>query len=324
MIEVVGVPFDLCGRLPGSRLGPSALRLAGLFAALRSLGYVIEDRGDLVTPDVVPYVPPPDPDSRPDAIRFFAESIAALPNIKEAVVSILGRGSLPLVAGGDHSLSIGSVAGALATFGDDLAVLWVDAHADLNTPSSSPSLNMHGMSLAALLGLRAEDTPKRSEQWGRVLDLVGPAFVRPSRVAWFGLRDVDYGERRQIREMVGCLPVTMHDIDRRGLENRVAALDEWLRKAKARHLWISFDVDAMDPVLAPGTGTAVRGGLTYREAHLLAELLRERLDLKDCPYRLVGLDIVETNPTRDVHNETALTAVEWAASLFGKTILGDR
>lgn len=293
-------------------------------AALRSLGYVVEDRGDLVTPDVVPYVPPPEPDQRPDAIRFFDESIAALPSIKASVAAILGRRSLPLVAGGDHSLSIGSVAAALAAYGDDLAVLWVDAHADLNTPTSSPSLNMHGMSLAALLGLRAEDSPRRTEQWQRVLDLVGPPFVRPDRVAWFGLRDVDYGERRQIRATTGSFCATMHDIDRHGVENRVTALDEWLRGTKAKHLWISFDVDAMDPVLAPGTGTAVRGGLTYREAHLLAELLRERLDLKDCPYRLVGLDIVETNPTRDVHNETALTAVEWAASLFGKTILGDR
>lgn len=319
-LHLIGVPFDLCGRLPGSRLGPTALRLARLTTNLRDLGLEVYDRGDLLTPDALP-VPVPRPYA-PTSIPCFEEAIGLLPQLEEMVSDVLREGALPVVLGGDHSLSIGSIAAGLRHYGDDLAVLWVDAHADLNTPATSPSLNLHGMSLAALLGREAALPDPLDVQWAAIRWLVGRTLLRPSRTAWIGLREVDPGERDAIREMPGCLPITMHDVDRQGIARCAVRFDQWMRRSGARQLWISFDVDAMDPVLAPGTGTAVHGGLTYREAHLLAELLREQMDRDDCGYRLVGLDVVETNPTRDTRNETASMATEWVASLFGKTILG--
>jgi arginase len=160
--------------------------------------------------------------------------------------------------------------------------------------------------------------------WRKLLDALGPGRLQWNRLAWFGLREVDPAERMLIPQHPEALAITMHDIDRHGIIGELERFDTWMRAQGARHLWISFDVDSLDPILAPGTGTAVRGGLTYREAHLTAEVLCEFMGREDCPYDLVGLDLVETNPLFDTNNETAKMAVEWIASLFGKTILGKR
>jgi arginase len=222
--------------------------------------------------------------------------------------------------GGEHSLSAGSVSAARKHFGANLALLWIDAHADINTPSTSSSGNAHGMPIAALLGLPSGTTGTRDQEWKQFTDLVATG-LEASRVSWMALRDVDSGERNVIRQFANSLPLTMQDIDRYGIERCVERFDAWLVQQGSEYLWISFDVDALDPILAPGTGTAVRGGLSYREAHLMAELLFEKLSRPDCPYKLVGLDLVEVNPLTDTNNETARIAVEWLASLFGKTVL---
>ncbi len=315
MIRILGAPFDKCGRMAGSRLGPGALRIAGLEDALRGMRLAVCDDGDL---------PLPPSAEAGSGILFFREGVEVARRLREKVSEAIQSGDVPLVLGGDHSISIGSVSGAIQCFGGKLAVLWIDAHADYNTPATSPSLNLHGMSLAALVGFQVQEG-RGADDWAELLESVVPAErLAPSHTAWYGLRDVDMGERAHIRASKGCLPLTMHDVDRYGVSETVAKFDRWMRESGAEALWVSFDVDVMDPVLAPGTGTAVRGGLSYREAHLLAELLHESLAAPGCPYRLVGLDVVETNPTRDRSNETATTAVEWVASLFGKTILGER
>ncbi len=308
-IEIVGAPFDLCGLRLGSRLGPAALRLAGLAPALRDLGLSVHDRGDVsvVLEDA----------AASPGLRHFAPLLTALAELKARVADVLEGGGLPLVLGGEHTLSAASVGAALEATGGDLAVLWIDAHGDVNTPGSSGTGNVHGMPLAALAGLPAEtEDPVVAAQWAELLALLGDPRLDLASAAWFGLRDVDPAERPRLTG----LPLTMHDVDRHGVETCARRVFEHLERRGRRKLWISFDVDALDPFLAPGTGTAVRGGLSYREAHLLAELLHEGLG--DRGIRLVGVDVMETNPVFDALNSTALVAVEWIASLFGKRILG--
>jgi arginase len=311
VIEIIGAPFDLCGKRPGSRLGPAALRIAGLRDALEQVGCAVLDGGDL---------PGREEHTEHGGLRNFEPLLATLIALRERVSSALEGGRLPVVLGGDHALGVGGVSAALDHFEGDLAILWIDAHADLNTPATSPSGNLHGMPVAALLGLN--DEPPHP-QWSALLEATLPVHrLAAHRAAWIGLRDVDVAERNRMGGLQGCFPSTMQDVDRHGLIDELERFDLWLRRSSVRHLWISFDVDALDPYEAPGTGTAVRGGLSYREAHLLAEILRELLDEPQCPYRLVGVDVMETNPLQDRHNETARVAVEWIASLFGKTILG--
>lgn len=311
---IIGTPFDLCGGRLGARLGPAAVRLAGLASTLSELGYSVGDAGDLPFPDL------PTPE---DGLKNFESCFANLVNLRDAILSNLAADSKPIVIGGDHTTGLGSIAAALNKFGDDVAVLWIDAHADCNTPASSPSGNLHGMPLAAAMGVPSQVSPVVDAQWTRFqTDLLNNHTIRPDRLAWFGLRDVDAGERSVLSGISGEYKATMYDIDRFGIVECLNRFHNWMANSGARHLWISFDVDVLDPILAPGTGTAVRGGLTYREMHLMAEMLWEFLDRDS--YKLVGLDIVETNPLFDTNNETARTAVEWIASLFGKTILGRR
>ena len=309
MIDVFGAPFDLNGFGPGSRMGPAALRLAGLMEGLAEVGQDARDRGDL---------PVGGPGTAPGGMRNFAPLLDLVVALREAAARSIAEGRLPLVVGGDHTVVVGGIAAALEATAGDLALLWIDAHGDVNTPETSSTGNVHGMPVAALQGLPSGVDGARDFEWRQLLRALGEHRLRKDRTAWFALRDVDAGERPRIREGLG---LTMTDVDRRGVDDGVAQIDGFFRASGARHLWISFDVDALDPVLAPGTGTAVRGGLTYREAHLLAELLYERLADEGCPYRLVGLDIVETNPLIDTGNTTARMAVEWTRSLFGKTIL---
>lgn len=312
MIDIIGAPFDLCGKRTGSRLGPPAIRLAGLEKTLAAVGHDVCDLGDLKFSD------------RPDRGEGIRNADAAIPIIAELrsqVSRSIRAGRVPMMLGGDHSMAIGAVGGALESCGQDLALIWMDAHSDLNTPATSPSGNLHGMPVAALLGLESGVEGTADEQWMKMIPSVR---LGPGQVAYFGLREMDPGERKAIASLSNSYTATMHEIDRHGIVSCIHRLDHWLSRSGASKIWISFDVDMLDPVLAPGTGTTVRGGLTYREAHLVAELLREMLDVPGCSYKLVGLDVVETNPLFDNLNETAKTVVEWVGSLFGKTILGNK
>lgn len=314
MIELIGAPFDLCGHTLGSRLGPSALRLANLLPVLQAVAGQAVDYGDVAI-DMN--------QSFERGIKNFRPFFNTFKQLQETVLASCKTGNFPIVLGGDHSISMASVSGALECYGDRLAVLWIDAHADLNTPDTSPSGNLHGMTMAALAGNKMLPGGDGDQsQWGELLAGLGKERLTSNRMAWIGLREVDQGERERLRHLQGCLTVTMHDIDRNGIITEITRFHDWMCRSGATRLWISFDVDALDPFLAPGTGTAVRGGLSYREAHLLAELIYAQTSSGDCPYKLAGMDVVEVNPLCDNNNATAKVAVEWVASLFGKTILG--
>ncbi len=306
MVQIIGAPFDLCGLRLGSRLGPAAIRLAGLVDALRDQGVDSRDNGDVMVNLV--------PDDAP-GLKNFAPLMYCARTLNLAVADYLVMGDIPIVLGGDHTLASAGVAAAVRQYGDELAVLWIDAHADVNTPGSSETGNVHGMPLAALWGLPSEVEGVADAQWEELKDLSRPAYLAPEQTAWFGLRDVDVAERSRLTG----LPISMHDVDRYGVAAMVDRFHQWLADREITHLWVSFDVDSLDPVYAPGTGTTVRGGLSYREAHLLAELLHE--GLQNGGHQLAGVDIVEVNPLVDRNNETAEVAVEWIASLFGKAIL---
>lgn len=309
---VIGSPFDLCGYRQGARLGPPAVRLAGLQGTLEGLGHNVVDEGDIAFSDL-----PTDP----AGLKHFEGCVHNLAQVRDRVASAAAKGETPLVIGGDHTLGLGTLAGALKHYGDDVAILWIDAHADCNTPATSPSGNLHGMPLAAAMGRPSGTGGVKDEQWKTLEQRVMPGrYIRPDRLAWFGLRDVDEGEKRVLTSLKGNYVATMYDIDRNGIMQNLQRLHHWIVDSGISKLWISFDVDVLDPILAPGTGTAVRGGLSYREMHLIGELLWECLSEKK--YQLAGLDVVETNPLFDNNNATARTAVEWIASLFGKSILG--
>lgn len=304
MIEGIGVPFDLCGARTGSRLGPAAVRLAGLEAAFDELQVDFAWGGDLAVPET----------SSP----VFDQLLACVQQLRQRTEQVLAAGATPLIVGGDHSIAMGSVSACLNRFGERMAVLWIDAHSDVNTPATSTTGRFHGMPIAALSAMPSGD----NADWGRLLDALGPTRLQMERMAWLGLRDVDPPERKLIRDHPECMATTMAHVDRYGLLWELRRLDGWLRASGATHLWVSFDVDSLDPILAPGTGTAVTGGFSYREGHLIAETLYEMLNADGCPYQLAGVDVVEVNPLVDMHNQTAKMAVQWVGSLFGKSILG--
>ena len=292
-IAILGVPTEVGTREPGSVMGPAALRTAGLVRTLRDLGHAVADHGDVV-PDG-----PADAVGRP-AVAAWTRALA------RRVEAALYAGDLPVVVGGDHSLSLGTVEGAMrhcARTGRPLFVLWLDAHADFNTPETSPSGNLHGMPLAALCG-----EPGLSDLFA---DPERPA-LDPTRVHLFGLRSIDAGERALVAAR--NVEVTdMRHIDEFGV---VAPLRRSLERVAAAsgHLHVSFDIDFLDPGLAPAVGTTVPGGATFREAHLIMEMLHDS--------GLVGsLDVVELNPFLDERGRSARVLVELVASLFGRRIL---
>ena len=293
-VAIIGAALDLGQGRRGVDMGPSAMRAAGLEERLRSLGYEVRDLGNVESPE-------------PEATALDDERARFLPAIKETCARIAAlvaqastAGETPLVLGGDHSVALGTLGGLAAAHGPG-GVLWIDAHSDINTPETSPSGNVHGMALAAALGLAGPEF--ESDAWPL------PA-VAPERVALIGTRQLDEGERLLLRE-AGARVYTMSEIDRIGIERAIReSLD---RVAGGGFVHVSFDMDVLDPVVAPGVGTPVRGGLTYREAHLALELVSES--------RLAGsLEVVEVNPILDRENTTALTAVELVASALGKTI----
>ena len=287
-VAVVGVPMDLGANRRGVDMGPSALRYARLLEQLEDLGYTVEDLGDV-------------PVSLARASRRRGRGLAYLEEIRAAALVLkerlaaLPEGVFPIVLGGDHSLSMGSVAGAAR--GRRVGVVWVDAHADFNTPETSPSGNVHGMPLAVLSGL---GHPRLTE---------GFRAVDPKDVVLVGVRSLDPGEKRLLKE-AGVRVYTMHEVDRLGVA-RIA--EEVLKHLQGLPLHVSLDADVLDPTLAPGVGTPVPGGLTYREAHLLMEILAES-------GRVQSLDLVEVNPILDERNRTAEMLVGLALSLLGKRI----
>ena len=310
MIEIHGAPFDLGGARQGSRLGPDALRLAGLAHTLfRELGLQGVDRGNISV----------DLTAEPGSGLPYARPVSqGLVKLKQVTAEVLDRGNFPIMLGGEHSMSAGPVSALVDQHGDNLGILWIDAHVDMNTPDLSPSHNIHGMPLALLCGFASGVDGEFDADWRLLQDSVVKKHLNPANIAWFGLRDVDDGERDRARQ--GCA-VTMHDIDRDGVLGSWQRIHQYFVSRGCTALYVSLDVDAMDPILAPGTGTAVRGGLSYREAHFLAELIYSSLSAPDSPYQLVGLDVVEVSPIHDSNNQTAIVATEWVASLFGKSIL---
>jgi arginase len=295
-VTIIGAQLDLGQSRRGVDMGPSAIRYAGLRERLASLGIASVDRGNVVTRE------PEALDPGDDRARYLDEILDACARLAAAVDGTVADGSTPLVLGGDHSVALGTLSGLAAAAGQAGGVVWIDAHGDLNRPETSPSGNVHGMPLAAALGL------------------AGPAFshdgltlpsVDPARVAIVGVRSLDPVERELVRAS-GIRVFTMSEIDRIGIER---AMTEALGRASGPgFVHVSLDLDALDPEVAPGVGTPVRGGLTYREAHLACELVAEA--------GIAGsLELVEVNPILDRENTTALTAVELVASALGKTIL---
>ena len=293
-IAIIGATLDLGQGRRGVDMGPSAIRYAGLEERLVGLGYDVRDEGNVVTAVAEATA------LRDERARFLPEIHDTCELIAMRVAEATTRGALPLVLGGDHSVALGTLGGLASVHGAG-GVLWIDAHSDINTPETSPSGNVHGMALAAALGLAGPGF--ESDVWPL------PA-VDPARVALVGTRLLDDGERQLLRD-AGVRVFTMSEVDRIGIERAVReSLD---RISGAGFVHVSLDMDVLDPDIAPGVGTPVRGGLTYREAHLALELVAES--------GLAGsLEVVEVNPILDRENTTATTAVELVASALGATI----
>jgi arginase len=293
-VAVVGVPLDLGQSRRGVDMGPSAIRYAGLDERLTALGVEVDDRGniDAELPEIAAM--------RDEKLRYLPAILASCSQLADEVARAVADGSTPLVLGGDHSIAMGTLAGLHKSYGAG-GVLWVDAHGDLNRPETSPSGNVHGMPLATAIGAA-------NFAFG---DLQSPPWVDPERVAIVGARSLDPGERRLIRDR-GISVFTMSDIDRRGIARVMQdALDVVSGEG---YVHLSLDIDACDPEIAPGVGTPVRGGLSYREAHLAMELVAESDMFR-------SMEVVELNPILDHADETALLAVELVASALGARIL---
>lgn len=299
-IHLIGAPCDVAAGTRGATMGPEALRVAGIAEALRGLGYAVTDRGNLSGP-VHPN------DARAGGYRHVAETATWIAAVQTAVAGTLAEGACPVLLGGDHALSVGSIAAAAAhcaATDRPLAVLWLDAHADFNTAETSPSGNLHGMPLALLCGLGPAG----------ILDHLGRRPVLDARqVHALGIRSVDALEKQTVLAQ-GLRVHDMRRIDEYGLRAVLAEVLDALASQEGLHLHVSFDVDGLDPGLAPGVGTPVPGGLSYREAQLCMEMVHDS--------GLLGsLDVVEVNPARDRGNRTAAVAVELVESLFGEQIL---
>ncbi len=298
-VRVIGVPMDLGAGRRGTDMGPSALRVAGISERAAALGYSVQDVGEIAVE-----IPEACDEGSP-SMRFAAAIARVCERLADLTHQAVDDGALPLVLGGDHSIAMGSISGVSAALAGQraLGLIYVDAHGDMNTPESSPSGNVHGMPLAALLGMGPD-----------LLTGIGgvdPALA-PERTVLLGIRDIDARER-EIVHASGVTAISMEDIDRYGM---AAMVDKALAVAGSDDaaVYVSLDLDALDPVAAPGVGTPVPGGLTYREAHLLMELIAETRTI-------AGLDLVEVNPTLDQANSTARVAVSLAMSALGRRIL---
>ncbi|HTP02830.1 MAG TPA: arginase [Anaerolineales bacterium] len=295
-IDIIGVPIDLGADRRGVDMGASAIRYAHLRQKLEGLGYAVEDKGNI---DVAIAETCSVDDAR---LKYIDCIVPMARRAAGAVATSLQAGHFPLVLGGDHSLSLGSIRGAARV--RELGVIWLDAHADFNTASTTPSGNIHGMPLAALCGLGDN---RLTQLW----EAERVPAVDPQRVAIIGARDLDSGEKANLRE-AGVLVMGMEQIDRIGM---AAAVEQAIERVarEVDGIYLSFDMDVMDPRHAPGVGTPVAAGLTQREGHVACELIGET-------GKLIGMDIVEVNPILDVQNQTGSLAVEFVLSALGKRI----
>lgn len=301
-VRIVGVPMDLGASRRGTDMGPSALRIAGLAPALRDLGYEVAREDDVF----VPGMETRDGEGGDPRLRFKKEILHCCTRLASRVEKILDDGGLPLVLGGDHSIAMGTVTGVAAHFrkrGQEVGLIWFDAHADINTPDSSPTGNIHGMPLSHLLGMGDAD-----------LAGIGgfQPKVKPGLTALVGIRDIDDGERAIIRSC-GVNTWTMRDLDERGMARCAREVLETVSRGTAG-FHLSFDVDGMDPEVIPGVGTPVPGGVDFREAHLFLEVLADSR-------RMTSMEVVELNPLLDQRNQGAVNMKHLICSAFGKSIL---
>lgn len=300
IIDIIGFPMDLGAGRRGVDMGPSALRITGLSKKLTKLGYEVRDHGDIPIPNHVKSL-----NNNPKQ-KFKDEILAASTTFAKKVKDSLLEGNFPLCLGGDHSMAIGSIAG-ISSFcrdvGQKLGIIWIDAHADINTPETTPSGNIHGMPLAISLGLGDRD----------FINIEGfSPKVDPENCILIGIRSLDTMEKDTIRKHK--IPIyTMTEIDKFGIHHVVSEAINRL-KDKVDHIHVSFDMDSTDPKEAPGVGTPVPGGLTFRETHLLMELIAESGEL-------ASLDVVELNPILDIRNKSAEFAAEIIASVMGNRTL---
>jgi arginase len=302
-IAIIGVPVDLGAGRRGVDMGPGAIRYAGLKERLEALGHRVRDLGNVPVPLAEQIALP----AAGEKLRYLDALVEINLALAEQVAAVVAAGSFPLILGGDHSLSIGSINGVAR--GRRIGVIWIDAHGDFNTPATTPSGNIHGMSVAALTG----------RGHPRLAALLNPdgwkegagAVLRDTDIAMVGIRDLDAREREALRTS-GIQVFTMHDIDRRGL---ASVMEEAIMRVSVNTagFHVSLDMDALDPAEAPGVGTPVLGGISYREAHLAMELVAQS-------GKQVGMDLVEVNPILDQRNATAERAVEFALSALGKRI----
>jgi arginase len=299
-IRVIGVPLDLGQSRRGVDMGPSAVRVAGLEARLEAIGHIVEDAGNVAVA-----LPEQKKEGAAHA-KYLKEITATCTTSADLVLKTLEAGKVPLVLGGDHSVAAGTVSGVAKYFrrkNQKIGLIWIDAHTDMNTPETSPSGNVHGMPLAAIMGLGPAEL-------GNIYEF--SPKVDPENCVLVGIRDVDNFEKENIRK-AGVEVFTMRDIDERGM--RVVMEDALAMAGRGTAGYhVSLDMDWIDPEDAPGVGTPVWGGATYREAHLAMEIIADH-------GHMLSFEIVEVNPVIDEHNQTADLAVELALSAFGKKIL---
>ena len=299
-IDIIGVPSDLGANMRGSNMGPAALRIAGLKKKIEDQGYSVRDIGDIMVPirDALP--------KQIQDNKFLEPLVDICNDLSEATYDSLKSGNQPLVVGGDHSIAIGTISGISKFYkekGEDIGVVWVDAHADINTPTSSPSGNIHGMPLATLMG----DGHKS------LCNVGGSGIkVKPENVALIGIRTIDEDEKRVLKAS-GVNYYSMRDVDERGMAKVMTDAIEKISQNTAS-IHVSFDIDGIDPRHAPGVSTPVSGGLTFREAHLLLEMVYET-------NKLGSLEFVELNPYTDVGAQSAHLTVDLILSALGKSIV---
>jgi arginase len=299
-IAIIGFPMDLGADRRGVDMGPSALRIAGLQGKLETLGYKVEDIGDIKI-EIMERQKIKNP-----KLKYLDEIIKTSKKLAEKVEKVLDSGDFPLCIGGDHSMALGTISG-IASFCNKrklkLGVIWIDAHSDMNTYKTSPSGNIHGMPLASLMGVGSDE----------LVNFLGfSPKIHPENCALIGIRSVDEAEKINIKKLK--VPIyTMNDIDKLGIHRIIAKVLKQLRE-KVDHIHISFDVDSLDPSVAPGVGTPVSGGLSFREAHLIMEIIAE------CGC-MSSLEIAEVNPILDHKNQSAVFTAELIASSMGQRIL---
>ena len=300
-VHIIGVPLDLGGGRRGVDMGPSALRIAGIGERLAALGHSVVDKGDLPTPI------PETQEQRDERKKYIRDIAKVCQKVYQTSLASLDDGAMPIVLGGDHSLAAGSVAAvadwARKTRNLPIGLLWLDAHGDMNTPATSLSGNVHGMPLAALLGPEPSELSKIGTFSPKVL---------PAHTVLVGIRNLDEREKVAVRDS-HVQVFTMKDIDRQGIASIVEQAVNLAGNGTAG-IHVSFDMDVCDPLIAPGVGTPVKGGLDYREAHMVMEMVADSA-------LLTSLDLVEVNPTLDVRNTTAQLGSELALSALGMKIL---